>query len=183
MSKLIGVCSSILTLNQTPVKYRCLVLKSNRITPPDLERQDLNLSESCHGSDLLQAQNRYEEGRLLDLLDKKLNTGQAPPPQDVQRVLTIALMCIQMNAARRPSMSTVLAMLLGEQELGFVTQESSIDNINRTLLALQSPDHQEASSRRLEPTREAEEPLLREIEAPRMSQCSNTLELSDVQPR
>ena len=80
-------------------------------------------------------------------------------------------------------MSTVLAMLLGEQELGFVTQESSIDNINRTLLALQSPDHQEASSRHLEPTREAEEPLLREIEAPRMSQCSNTLELSDVQPR
>jgi hypothetical protein len=132
---------------------------------------------------LPQAQNRYEEGKLLDLLDKKLNTGQAPPPQDVQRVLTIALMCVQANAARRPSMSTVLAMLLGEQELEFVTQESSVDNIYRTLLDLQLPDHQQYNSRRLEPIQEAEEPLLRIIEVPRMSQCSNTLELSDMQPR
>ena len=80
-------------------------------------------------------------------------------------------------------MSSVLAMLIGEQELEFVTQESSVDNMYRTLLDLQLPDHQQYNSRRLEPIREAEEPLLRIIEAPRMSQCSNTLELSDMQPR
>ncbi|KAG0599601.1 hypothetical protein M758_12G164800 [Ceratodon purpureus] len=62
------------------------------------------------------AWNCYEENCLFDLLDVRLSLDHVPLPE-VHRALMVAIFCIQPSPSRRPSMSSVLAMLLGEAKL------------------------------------------------------------------
>jgi GH25 family lysozyme M1 (1,4-beta-N-acetylmuramidase) len=49
---------------------------------------------------------------LVDLIDQKLNNVFVEI--EVERVINVALLCVQIKAKRRPSMSQALAMLQGE---------------------------------------------------------------------
>jgi hypothetical protein len=61
---------------------------------------------------LLQAWILHEKNMLVDLIDQKLNNALVET--EVQRVINVALLCVQIKAKRRPSMSQALAMLQGE---------------------------------------------------------------------
>ncbi|KAG0598836.1 hypothetical protein M758_12G104300 [Ceratodon purpureus] len=58
----------------------------------------------------------YEENRLFDLLDSRLPLEDVPVPE-LHRALMVAIFCIQPSPNRRPSMSSVLAMLIGEEKM------------------------------------------------------------------
>jgi hypothetical protein len=49
---------------------------------------------------------------LVNLIDQKLNNTLVEI--EVQHVINVALLCVQIEAKRRPSMSQALAMLQGE---------------------------------------------------------------------
>ncbi|KAK1325922.1 Receptor-like serine/threonine-protein kinase SD1-8 [Acorus calamus] len=55
----------------------------------------------------------WEEDRSLELLDPCIGTSIAPPPQ-VAKCVQIGLMCVQEDAADRPTMSMVVSMLGNE---------------------------------------------------------------------
>ncbi|KAJ3696051.1 hypothetical protein LUZ60_001428 [Juncus effusus] len=54
----------------------------------------------------------WKEGRLIEIIDRSF--GDNCPMKEVLRCVHIALMCVQDNAADRPTMSEVLAMLNSE---------------------------------------------------------------------
>ncbi len=49
---------------------------------------------------------------LVDLIDQKFNNALVKT--EVERVINVALLCVQIKAKKRPSMSQALAMLQGE---------------------------------------------------------------------
>ncbi|XP_024525950.1 probable LRR receptor-like serine/threonine-protein kinase At1g56140 isoform X2 [Selaginella moellendorffii] len=55
----------------------------------------------------------YEEGQWLDLVDEKL-PPETCPKEELQRVMTVSLICTQGAPSARPAMSRVVAMLLGD---------------------------------------------------------------------
>jgi len=75
----------------------------------------------------VQAWSCYEENCLFDLLDSKLAVEDVPVPEK-QRALMVAMFCIQPSPSRRPSMSSVLAMLLGEEKLEVAMRLPTISN-------------------------------------------------------
>jgi len=64
---------------------------------------------------ILQAWNKYKEGKVLDIVDPKLE-GQYPREQAF-RVITIALLCTQGSSGLRPAMSQVASMLTTDLEI------------------------------------------------------------------
>jgi hypothetical protein len=52
---------------------------------------------------------------LIDLVDQKLNNTIVDI--ELQRVIKVALLCVQQDPRRRPLMSRVLLMLQGEMEI------------------------------------------------------------------
>jgi hypothetical protein len=52
---------------------------------------------------------------LMNLVDQKINDTIVEI--EVQRVINVALLCVQIESTRRPPMSQVLAMLQGEMDL------------------------------------------------------------------
>jgi hypothetical protein len=76
---------------------------------------------------LVQAWACYEENRLFDVLDSRLLLDDVPVPE-VHRALMVAIFCIQPSPNRRPSMSSVLAMLLGEEKMEVAMRLPSINN-------------------------------------------------------
>jgi hypothetical protein len=61
---------------------------------------------------LLQAWILHKKNMLVDLIDQNLNNTLVET--EVQRVINVALLCVQIEAKRRPAMSQALAMLQGE---------------------------------------------------------------------
>eukprot|EP00250_Pteridium_aquilinum_P007008 c16807_g1_i1 orf=507-3563(-) len=57
----------------------------------------------------------YEEKRLLDLVDESLEGNFLK--EDVERVIHVALLCMQAVATARPKMSDALSMLMGSMEI------------------------------------------------------------------
>lgn len=74
----------------------------------------------------------YEENRLFDVLDSRLLLDDVPVPE-VHRALMVAIFCIQPSPNRRPSMSSVLAMLLGEEKMEVAMRLPSISEHARLI--------------------------------------------------
>jgi hypothetical protein len=59
----------------------------------------------------------------MDLIDQRLNNNVLD--DEAQRVINVALLCVQTLATRRPSMSRVLAMLLNEVDVEVVSKKAN----------------------------------------------------------
>jgi len=110
---------------------------------------------------------------LFDLLDTKLALDHVSAPE-LHRALVVAMLCIQPTPSRRPSMSSVLAMLLGEEKTEIVMRLPHISNSDQArLLDLSSPF---ASPSKI--------PLLHLKTVPESTPgASNELDVSELQPR
>ena len=64
-----------------------------------------------------QAWKLHSQNKLMDLLDPNLLPLKEPDEIEVLRVIKTALSCIQLNVARRPTMFTVVSMLVGDLEI------------------------------------------------------------------
>jgi hypothetical protein len=64
---------------------------------------------------LWQAWSLHEKNMLINLVDQKLNNTIVEI--ELQRVIKVALLCVQQDPRRRPLMSRVLLMLQGEMEI------------------------------------------------------------------
>jgi hypothetical protein len=59
----------------------------------------------------------------MDLIDQWLNNNVLD--DETQRVINVALLCVQTSATRYPSMSHVLAMLLNEVDVEVVSRKTN----------------------------------------------------------
>ncbi|KAG6500056.1 cysteine-rich receptor-like protein kinase 2 [Zingiber officinale] len=57
----------------------------------------------------------YERDRLMELVDESLDPSEFSP-EEVKRIVKIALLCTQSAAAERPTMSEVVVMLLSQSD-------------------------------------------------------------------
>jgi hypothetical protein len=70
-----------------------------------------------------QAHSLHEQDKLFDLIDQQLNNNILD--DEAQRVIDVALLCVQTSASRRPLMSHVLAMLLNGVDMEVVSKETN----------------------------------------------------------
>jgi hypothetical protein len=75
------------------------------------------------GVGFFQACSLHEQDKLMDLIDQRLNNSVLD--DEAQRVINVALLCVQTSAARRPSMSRVLTMLLNEVDVEVVSKKTN----------------------------------------------------------
>jgi len=75
------------------------------------------------GGGFFQACSLHEQDKLMDLIDQRLNNNVLD--DEAQRVINVALLCVQTLATRRPSMSCVLAMLLNEVDMEVVSKKAN----------------------------------------------------------
>jgi hypothetical protein len=75
------------------------------------------------GGGFFQAYSLHEQDKLLDLIDPRLNNNVLD--DEAQRVINVALLCVQTLATRRPSMSRVLTMLLNEVDVEVVSKKAN----------------------------------------------------------
>ncbi len=68
-----------------------------------------------------QAWSLHGKNMLMNLIDQKLNNTKVEI--ELQRVIKVALLCVQQDPIRRPLMSRVLLMLQGEMEIEVVFGE------------------------------------------------------------
>ncbi len=64
----------------------------------------------------------------MNLVDQKINDTLVEI--EVQRVINVALLCVQIESTKRPSMSQVLAMLQGEMDLPNISSYQNITNVS-----------------------------------------------------
>ncbi|KAH8971067.1 hypothetical protein BDL97_02G123200 [Sphagnum fallax] len=69
------------------------------------------------------AHSLHEQDKLFDLIDQQLNNNILD--DEAQRVIDVALLCVQTSASRRPLMSHVLAMLLNGVDMEVVSKETN----------------------------------------------------------
>ncbi|CAM6043448.1 unnamed protein product [Sphagnum compactum] len=86
--------------------------KSNDLS---LETNKIYLLEWAHSL--------HEQNKLFDLIDQQLNNNVLD--DEAQRVIDVALLCVQTSASRRPLMSHVLAMLLNEVDMEVVPKKAN----------------------------------------------------------
>ncbi|CAK9218045.1 unnamed protein product [Sphagnum troendelagicum] len=87
-------------------------------------RKNIDLSLETNKIYLLEwACSLHEQDRLMDLIDQRLNNNVSN--DEAQRVINVALLCVQTSATRRPSMSHVLAMLLNEVDVEVVSKKAN----------------------------------------------------------
>ncbi|XP_040987948.1 probable leucine-rich repeat receptor-like serine/threonine-protein kinase At3g14840 isoform X3 [Juglans microcarpa x Juglans regia] len=67
-----------------------------------------------------------EKGSLMDLVDPKL--GSDYKKQEVMNMINVALLCANVSAAVRPSMSIVVSMLEGNAVVPEISSDSSVTN-------------------------------------------------------
>jgi hypothetical protein len=65
---------------------------------------------------------------LMNLVDQKINDTLVEI--EVQRVINVALLCVQIKSTKRPSMSQVLAMLQGEMDLPNISSCQNLTNVS-----------------------------------------------------
>lgn len=71
----------------------------------------------------MQAQILHKEGKLLALIDPRLRLS-ADEKVECERVLEVALMCVQSSVERRPTMLNVVSLLVGEAEIVITPDDS-----------------------------------------------------------
>ncbi len=64
----------------------------------------------------------------MNLVDQKINDTLVEI--EVQRVINVALLCVQIESTRRPPMSQVLAMLQGEMDLLNISSCQNLTNVS-----------------------------------------------------
>jgi len=72
----------------------------------------------------LQAWKLYEADTLSDFIDAKL--VDRSKEEDIKQVMKLGLACVQYSAERRPSMSHVVSVLLGDKALGTINRDSEL---------------------------------------------------------
>ena len=78
-----------------------------------------------------QARKLHCQDKLMELLDPNLCPLNEPDEIEVLRVIKTALSCIQSKVARRPTMFTVVSMLVGDLEIPTLTNKG--DDYRSTL--------------------------------------------------
>jgi hypothetical protein len=69
---------------------------------------------------------------IENLVDKELHTNELELAK-ITEVVNIALLCLQVEAEKRPSMSHVVGMLKGEMEIEVLPMENPrLDELNRS---------------------------------------------------
>ncbi|KAH9571952.1 hypothetical protein CY35_02G120500 [Sphagnum magellanicum] len=87
-------------------------------------RKNIDLSLETNKIYLLEwACSLHEQDKLMDLIDQRLNNNVLD--DEAQRVINVALLCVQTSAKRRPSMSHVLAMLLNEVDVEVISKKAN----------------------------------------------------------
>jgi hypothetical protein len=82
-----------------------------------------NFFPQSGGGGFFQACSPHEQDKLIDLINQRLNNNVLD--DEAQRVINVALLCVQTSATRRPSMSHVLAMLLNEVDVEVVSKKAN----------------------------------------------------------
>ena len=82
----------------------------------------------------LQVWKLHQEDKLIEIVDHKL-TLDADKKMEVQRVINVALLCLQQLDERRPTMAQVVAMLQGDQFDGIIEDLETSDSMETSLLA------------------------------------------------
>ncbi|KAH8968230.1 hypothetical protein BDL97_03G118100 [Sphagnum fallax] len=70
----------------------------------------------------------HKENMLMNLVDQKINDTLVEI--EVQRVIDVALLCVQIEPTKRPSMPQVLAMLQGEMDLPTTSSCQNLTNVS-----------------------------------------------------
>jgi len=65
---------------------------------------------------------------LISLVDQKIHTTIVE--SEMQRVINVALLCVQVETTKRPIMSQVLSMLQGEMDLPHILPSSSQTSVS-----------------------------------------------------
>ena len=78
----------------------------------------------------LQAWRMHEEDTLMDLVDPHLVFQNDEEPHQVQRFILVALLCLQTNAERQPTMAQVVTMLQSNMDIPLLT--GNYPNFERT---------------------------------------------------
>lgn len=96
-------------------------------------------NEAFECSIFLQAWNLWKDDRSWELMDPKLQC-EASYPIVMKRYINVALLCVQKNAADRPTMSEVISMLTNEfvnlpspQQPGFSSLKKSVETVARSM--------------------------------------------------
>ena len=81
---------------------------------------------------LKQAWKLYESGDSIDLVDRSLDPTEYSP-EEMKRIVKIALLCTQSTVSARPTMSEVVVLLLseGDQDMLRPTRPTFIDATSR----------------------------------------------------
>jgi hypothetical protein len=69
---------------------------------------------------------------LISLVDQKIHNTIVE--NEMRRVINVALLCVQVEATKRPTMSEVLSMLQGEMDLPNILPSSSQINVSNVFL-------------------------------------------------
>jgi hypothetical protein len=69
---------------------------------------------------------------LMNLVDQKLHNTIVE--SEMQRVINVALLCVQVETTKRPIMSEVLSMLQGEMDLPNILPSSSQISVSSLFL-------------------------------------------------
>lgn len=80
-----------------------------------------------------QAWKLHSQDKLMDLLDPNLRPLKEADEIEVLRVIKTALSCIQSKVARRPTMFTVVSMLVGDLEIPTLTNKGQDYPSNLTI--------------------------------------------------
>jgi hypothetical protein len=78
----------------------------------------------------LQAWRMHEEDTLMDLVDPHLVFQNDEELHQVQQFILVALLCLQTNAERRPTMAHVVTMLQNNMDIPLLT--GNYPNFERT---------------------------------------------------
>jgi len=65
---------------------------------------------------------------LMNLVDQKIKDNLVEI--EMQRVINVALLCVQIESTKRPPMSQVLAMLQGEMDLPNISYGQNLTNVS-----------------------------------------------------
>ncbi|KAH9537688.1 hypothetical protein CY35_16G066100 [Sphagnum magellanicum] len=81
----------------------------------------------------------YKSTMIENLVDKELQVHNELELAEITQVVNIALLCLQVEAKKRPSMSRVVGMLKGEMEIEVLPmQNPRLDDLNRSYGKLKS---------------------------------------------
>ncbi len=76
----------------------------------------------------MQAWSLHKTNMLISLVDPKIQNTVVE--SEVRNVINVALLCVQVETTKRPTMSQVLGMLQGDMDLPNIIANSSENNVS-----------------------------------------------------